>query len=404
LSNPNWFSRCFKMTITSSTVRHSTHAAEKVEDTTNQPEHVSRSTRKRIWIDLDNTPHVPFFAPIIGELESRGYSVMVTARDAYQVCEVADLFHLIYKRVGRHYGKNKVLKVIGTCFRALQLRSVAGGQEVCLAVSHGSRSQILGSRLMRIPSLAIFDYEFTDHSAAFTATWLMAPEVIPRAAIRHAPNRMLSYHGIKEDVYAPTFKPDPSIRSRLGLTSTDVVVLLRPPATEAHYHNPRSETLFNATLEFLSRSDHVIVILIPRNARQAAAIRSSWPELLSTGKMRIPEHAEDGLNLIWHADVVISGGGTMNREAAALGVPVYSIFRGEIGAVDRYLAAEGRLTLLNSPEDLSAKVMLTHRTRSAVSCQTGRSTLTEIVDQIVAVAEAGNCRPGEEAQRAEARR
>ena len=121
---------------------------------------------RRIWIDLDNTPHVPFFAPIIKELESRGYSVTVTARDAYQVCEVADLFHMTYKRVGRHYGKNKALKVMGTCFRALQLRSVAAREKPDLAVSHGSRSQILASGLMRIPSLAIFDYEFAEQSVA----------------------------------------------------------------------------------------------------------------------------------------------------------------------------------------------------------------------------------------------
>jgi len=44
----------------------------------------------KIWIDLDNTPHVPFFKPIIRELEKRGHEVVLTARDAFQVCELAD--------------------------------------------------------------------------------------------------------------------------------------------------------------------------------------------------------------------------------------------------------------------------------------------------------------------------
>jgi predicted glycosyltransferase len=369
-------------------VRETTRVIAGVERPADGQAHPIRAARKPIWIDLDNTPHVPFFAPIISELEALGYSVIVTARDAYQTCEVADLFHLTYTRVGRHYGKSKPLKVLGTCYRAMQLLlRIAKRGGAALSVSHGSRSQILASQLLGVPSLTMVDYEFAGHSAFLKSTWLMVPDVVPKEAMGNTCHNIVSYHGIKEDVYAPSFKPDPSIRSRLDLQATDIVVVVRPPATEAHYHNPLSDSLFNATMQFLGQAPGVKIILVPRNARQGAAIRESWPDLVSTGKIRIPEHVENGLNLIWHADLVISGGGTMNREAAALGVPVYSIFRGKIGAVDRYLADDGRLTLLESPDDLPTQVVLARRQRSAARRQAGRSTLMEIVDQIVAIAE-----------------
>lgn len=347
----------------------------------------NKSGRKRIWIDLDNSPHVPFFAPIVKELERRGYSLTITARDAYQVCELADFFKFSYKRVGRHYGKNKVLKVLGTCLRALQLLSIAAKAKPDLAISHGSRSQVLASGLLRIPSLVIMDYEFTQGSVLFKPTWVMVPEVITKVAFKEKEGHVLHYPGIKEDVYVPSFRPDSSIKARLSLNETDVVVALRPPATEAHYHSARSDELFAATMEFLGQSPGVKVILLPRNAKQAASVRASWPKVFSTGKVITPDRAEDGLNVIWHSDLVISGGGTMNREAAALGVPVYSIFRGQIGAVDRYLANEGRLTLLESAKDVRTKIVLSQRAKAAPSHYGKSATLTEIVKQIVTIVE-----------------
>jgi predicted glycosyltransferase len=346
----------------------------------------SKAVAKRIWIDLDNSPHVPFFAPIIKELEARGYSVLLTARDAFQVCELADRFQFNYRRVGRHYGKNKALKVLGTSYRALQLLLIAARARPDLALSHLSRSQILASRLLGIPSLAIGDYEFAGRPV-LKPTWMMVPDVIPASQVYYGARGVVSYRGIKEDVYVPTFKPDPSIRTRLALNGSQVVVTVRPPASEAHYHCPESDALFAATMEFLRREPDVKVVLVPRNARQGASVRGSWPGMFSAGKVMIPEHAEDGLNLIWHSDLVISGGGTMNREAAALGVPVYSIFRGKIGAVDRYLAQTGRLTLVENEQDISQKVLVRRRKINGVAPYAAGLALSDVVNEIVKVVE-----------------
>jgi len=342
---------------------------------------------KRIWIDLDNTPHVPFFIPIIEELKKRGYSVFLTARDAYQVVELLDLRHLSCKKVGRHYGKAKIMKVLGTIYRALQLIRVAMKEDLALAVSHGSRSQLIAATVLRIPSVVILDYEHAKSLIVTNPTWIMMPEVIYREGDGHHNERALKYPGLKEDVYVPRFCPDPAIRSKLGVSDQEVMITVRPPASEAHYHNPQSDELFHAAIDFLGQKPEVRSVLLPRNERQAASIRNEWPELIKSGQVIIPNHVVDGLNLLWYSDLAISGGGTMNREAAALGVPVYSIFRGLIGAVDRYLSESGRLVLIEKVEDLSSKINLRHWERPETPARTQANTLSVIVENLVSILE-----------------
>jgi len=342
----------------------------------------------RIWIDLDNSPHVPFFVPIIQELAKRGHSTFLTARDCFQVCDLADLYHLSYKRVGRHHGKHKLLKVGGLCYRATQLLPVAWREGPDLALSHGSRSQLICSAMMGVPCISIFDYEFA-RSLQFLhpKSWTMAPEVISAENTSIQRERFLTYPGIKEDVYVAGLKPDPGIRTALGLHPEDLVVTLRPPAEEAHYHSPQSDELFRAAVEFLASHSGVRMVLLPRNHKQGVALEHRWPRLFAEGKIRIPDHAVDGLNLIWNSDLVISGGGTMNREAAALRVPVYSVFRGKIGAVDHYLAKNGRLVLLETADDVHTKIVLAHREPSDTPAAGESRSLQAIVDHVERILE-----------------
>jgi len=350
-----------------------------------------RPGKARIWIDLDNSPHIPFFAPIIDELEKSGYSVLVTARDCFQVCELADLMKLKYRLVGRHYGKNKVLKMTGLCWRALQLMPEMLRFRPQLALSHGSRSQLVVANLLGIPSVTVADYEFAKIWMLVRPTWVITPEIIPSEKVHCSKDRILKYPGIKEDVYVPRFKPDSSILTTLGLErSRDLIVVIRPPATEAHYHRPETDVLFTEVLNFLGNKADVKMVLLPRNERQAADIRANWAALFANERILIPSHVTDGLNLIWHSDLVISGGGTMNREAAALGVPVYSIFRGEIGAVDRYLASNGRLILVERPEEVAEKLVLAKRDRSQEAAHQLSGTLNAIVGHVKTILNKAN--------------
>lgn len=324
-----------------------------------RPRRTASNNGKVVWIDLDNSPHVPFFKPIIDELERKNYRVLLTARDNAQTYELADLHSLNYLRVGKHYGKNKIVKIWTTVIRAIILSLFIKKKQVRLAVSHGSRSQALTAKLLRIPVLSICDYEYT--AGLGGAGWILYPEVLATSRPPGAQDMHFAYPGIKEDVYLPFFKPDLKLREQLGVGADEILVTLRPPATEAHYHNPESEILFEAAVDMLKNTDGVRMVILPRYESQYKYISKKWPQEIKSGKIIIPSEALDGLNLLWNSDLVISGGGTMNREAAALRVPVYSIFRGKIGAVDRWLHEQGRLELVESVEDVHKKIKVEKR-------------------------------------------
>jgi uncharacterized protein len=320
---------------------------------------LNRCTKnKKIWIDLDNSPHVPFFIPIIKELEKGGHTVFLTTRDCFQVCGLADYYNLDHRKIGRHYGANRLRKVIGTIWRSLQLAPIILKEKPDLSLSHGSRSLILLSSLLGIPTVLFFDYEYSERLPFVRPALGIAPEVLNSTDLRKDfKGGIRGYSGLKEDVYVSSFKPDPSFLKKLNLKEADIIATIRPPANEAHYHNPESEKFFFTVVEFLGSNPDVRMVILPRNEQtQKELIYKTWPKGCDEGKIVIPEQVLSGLDLIWHSDFVVSGGGTMNREAAALGVPVYSIFRGKIGAVDRYLAEKGRLTLIENVDDVKSKI------------------------------------------------
>ena len=362
-------------------------SAEKVSVLKHSKKRKGPPIQKKIWIDLDNSPHVPFFLPIIRELRKRGHQILLTGRNSYQVCELLELHHLSCKVIGGHWGKHWALKVLGTCLRAIRLVPIALKEKPDLAVSHGSRAQLIASKTLGIPTVLMYDYEFVARVGLFHPDWIFVPRYLSSFRDFEVRKRLLKYPGLKEDVYVRRSRGETSVKSQLGLLPTDLVVTVRPPASEAHYHNAEAETLFDAALHLLLEQPEVRVVLLPRNERQAKALRQAWGTAVAQRKIVIPEHAVDGLDLIWASDLVISGGGTMNREAAALGVPVYSIFRGRIGAVDQHLAAEGRLVLLESVEDVRTKIRIARSNPASRKSIDRSPALQAIVEGIASIAE-----------------
>jgi len=343
---------------------------------------VSTAPTVKIWIDLDNTPHVPFFIPIIKELERLGHKVVLTARNAFQVCELADEKGLKYETVGHHYGKNRIKKIFGLFLRSMQLVSFLRREKPDLALSHGARSQILTSNLFRIPTILITDYEHSRTIPLAKPHWLIVPESLLGRKMVINPEHIMYYRGIKEDVYAPGFTPNPGLMKYLGLQDQDIIVTVRPPADEAHYYNPESTVLFNELMNRLIRTPGVKAVLLPRHAIQEEKCRTNHKEWFADGQTIIPDKAIDGLELLWSSDLVVSGGGTMNREAAALGVPVYSIFRGKIGAVDEMLEKEGRLTLVKSKDEVWTKIKFVRRDKSLFPLAIAKPALEDIINHI----------------------
>ena len=339
----------------------------------------------KVWIDLDNTPHVPFFIPIARELEKRGHRVVFSARDAFQVCELADQKGMKYTSIGKHYGKSSFMKVAGLFWRTMQLLPFFFRERPKIALSHGARSQIVLSNLLRVPSVLAIDYEHARTLPLAGPRWEIIPDSMSADGFHCKAERILKYRGIKEDVYAPDFRPDEKLLTELGLSKDDLVITVRPPANEAHYHNPESEALLTTLMDRICKTEGVRAVMLPRNKGQEQQLRAEHPEWFANNKTIVPQRAVDGMNLLWFSDLVVSGGGTMNREAAALGVPVYSIFRGKMGAVDRKLEQEKRLTMIRIVEEVKTLIEIKRRDKSRLPEGNSRPALADIVDHVEAI-------------------
>lgn len=348
---------------------------------------------RSIWIDLDNSPHVPLFVPIISHYRNIGVDVIVTAREHSQTIEMLHLagFDGAFTVIGRHYGKSKLAKALGLAKRARQLATFVRERcrgPIALAVSHGSRSMVLAAWWMRIPVLTLYDYEFTETRIFNTLSdRVCVPEAIPDDVLDQislSPDKRAKYPGIKEELYVATFEPEGAFRQKLldqyDISQTSVLAVLRPPATTANYHARESDVLLDAILLRLLGEPDVFTLIVPRTPHQADEIGDSIRQMPQSAKYAVLDHAVSGLDLLSVADLVISGGGTMNREAVLLGIPVYSIFAGRQGALDAKMEKEGLITFVRTPADVE-KIQLRRRGRSeALDKQTG---LTGRVERFV---------------------
>lgn len=325
---------------------------------------------------------MPLFAPIIRHYRELGVEVILTARNHSQTIDLLDLhgFAGTYTVVGTHYGKSKFHKVRGLLVRAKQLASHINKQPILIAVSHGSRSMVLAAKWLKIPVVTMYDYEFTETSIFNRfSNIVLVPDRIPDEVldeIKLAAAKRRKYPGIKEELYVKNFIPAPDFRSQFlkqhGADENAIFAVLRPPATTANYHSEKSEVLLDEILHFLLNAHNVFTVIVPRTVEQGEQLRSSTQNVPdSTGRFVILNDAVDGLQLGFASDLLISGGGTMNREAALLGVPVYSIFAGRQGALDRQMEAEGLITFIRDARDLS-KMRLQHRDQHNPFALTGR--------------------------------
>lgn len=317
----------------------------------------------RVWIDLDNSPHVLFFKPIIARLEQEKVETLVTIRDFSQTEDLAKQHGLQYKVVGKHRTHKLLIARAGeTLRRAAQLAMVIRKEKPTAAISHGSRALVLAARALKIPSMTLYDYEFVSASIFNKlSTRVLAPEILQDRLVGQGLDvrKFTGYPGLKEDVYVHECSPNPAVLTDLALDPERLIVTVRPPANWAHYHNSESESLFTALIERLRRERDAQIVIIPRTEEQRL-------ELIRTHRLNeepfiVLDRAVDGLSLMWYSDAVFSGGGTMVREAALLGAKVYSTFAGRMGRADQYLVSQGRLAMIGSAKELE-HIILSKRT------------------------------------------
>jgi uncharacterized protein len=335
----------------------------------------------KIWVDLDHSPHVQVFRPLLTEFRRAGAEVLVTVRDFNQTVGMCRLWNIPHTVVGKHGGGTKTGKILNLIQRAWQLRRVASRFKPDVAVSHGSRTQIVAAKTMGVPSVVMMDYEYTEaHIFKSLPRRILMPAPIPEELLRTQGfplHKVRRYDGLKEELYLPLFKPEPGFRRGIGVPEEALLVTIRPSAMVANYHDARSEDILLELLKRAVATPGAWPLFISRTREDRAFVTRHFPP----GQVHFLEQAVDGLQLIWQSDVLISGGGTMNREAAVLGVPVYSIFTGRRPFLDEHLAAQGRMRFVDAMD----KIHLVQFDKRSIppSGPTVRSTLARDVAQMI---------------------
>ena len=310
------------------------------------------TTQGMVWIDLANSPHVLFFEPVIAELQRREVEVRVTARDFAQTAPLSRRLPVPVEVLGVHGGAHLAGKGRALAGRVARLRRWGRAAQPSVAVSHNSYAQTAAARSLGIPVMTAMDYEFqpANHLAFRCADLVAVPDVYPLDALRRQgakPRSTWRYPGLKEEITLAGFEPRPAYLESLGIDTSTSVVVVRPPADMALYHRFENP-LFARLLQLLADDESLTVLLLPRTLEQAGRLAAAgFGELLWRGEVL------DGPNAIAAADAVLSAGGSMNREAALLGTPAFSVYAGRLGGVDRTLVADGRLRLLRSAADVA---------------------------------------------------
>ena len=309
----------------------------------------------RVWVDMTNVAHPIVLRPLVELLERDGHEVEISARPLSHTLDLLDAWGHRYTAIGRHGGASKAGKARAAVDRIARLLSFARGRRFDHALAHASADLPPVCRALRIPNTTMFDYEWATlqhHVICRLATRVLVPEAIPPERLRRygaKPPKLVRYPGLKEEYYLSDFEPDRSVLEKLGLPAGERLCVVRTPPSYALYLGGSENELLPPLLRRLERQGCWTVVLT-RTAEQRGAVNSLGLERTVT-----PERAQDGRSLVALADALVSAGGTMNREAAVLGTPVWSIFDGPLGGVDELLVREGRLNILRDPEQLTVE-------------------------------------------------
>src|SRR3954454_18686565 len=324
---------------------------------------------------MSGPAHVLVLRPIIERLRAQGHEVLVTARVYTQTLELLELHGMSYTLIGKHGGASRVRKVMRLIQRTAGMQRFGRGKGFDLAIAHGSNDIAIASRLLGIPESNMHDYEVAvaQHQVGCRlAKRVIFPDSVPPERLKRfgvTPEKLFQYPGIKEEYYLSDFEVDEHALEKLGVDTGRVVVVVRPPPDVSLYHR-RSNPLFPQVLARVGSEPGVHAVVLPRTEEQRAYVKE-----LALPSLIVPDHAVEAQSLVTLADLVVSAGGTMNREAVALGTPVYTTYGGRLGGVDEALIRSGRLRPLTDPR----AVELRKRTAEATPIRRDPAFLVETI-------------------------
>ncbi len=321
----------------------------------------------RIWVDLTNTAHVLVLRPLVELLEGDGHEVELTARPLSHTLELLDDWGHPYTALGHYGGVSPAGKARAAAGRVVDMLRFGRGRGFHSALAHGSTDLPMACRALRVPNSTMFDYEWAtlQHNVnCRLANRVLMPDAIPAERVARygaRPPKLIRYPGLKEAYYMADFEPDTAVLEQLGVDRELPLCVVRTAPSYALYLGGSENPLLPRLLRHVVEAERAQAVVLARTPEQREDLRA-----LGLERVIVPDRAVDGRSLVAFADALVSAGGTMNREAAVLGTPVWSIFEGKMGAVDELLAREGRLRFLEDPQEVKIERKPAGRTEQRV--------------------------------------
>jgi hypothetical protein len=315
---------------------------------------VAPVARGWVWVDFENTPHVLFLEPIILRLREAGWEVRITAKPQSHTLELAAARGLPVTAIGAGDLVGGMRKIVGGLKRAAELAAWVGWRDRPRLLVSSSRTAALSAQALGVSTIGLLDYEHAEHrTLARASRSLFLPDLLRDASLPPATRRIARFYaGLKENLYLDSCGLDRQQERRaLGVSEDCCFIVARPPATTAHYAAGDGARLWLDAVRALGSRPGVVVLVMPRSAPQSGALEGA---LAGLPNVRVQREVFPGPGPVAAADLVLGGGGTMNREAAVLGVPVWSLFTGPTPYIDEKLSHEGRLRWVRTGEQLAA--------------------------------------------------
>lgn len=303
----------------------------------------------KIWIDIQLPPGTQFFRPFISEFSEYG-EICVTARDCAETVGLLENFGIKHYVVGSEKSTISMVKVLNTIKRSLNLYQKVKNFDVCFAL--GNLHSIYVSKMKGKLCINFMDNELglkgiSERRSAFdfgvvkSQTWLadaiIVPSVFPLEGLvadGMKRERIFTFNGLKEDVYLADYKPNSSILAEIPF---DNYIVIRPESSAIYKENVPS-LIPKLTKRLVSEEFNIIYL--PRNMKDVEMVQN----LRASGRIFIPERPLNGLDLCYFSQAVLSGSGTITREAVCMGKKAVSFFPGKnFLAVDLSLIRERRL-------------------------------------------------------------
>lgn len=334
--------------------------------------------KKTIWFDFENAPHVWVLKPLYEHFQKKGFECICSARNFSYTLDLLKKAGINAQAQNIIVSRNRLIKIVMTLLRVFKLVMLYKKRKIDLAVSHGSRSQILAAKILRIPAISLDDYEKSDQFFVRFTQKTLVPVVIDKSSWGRFKDRIEHFPGLKEQVYLSDYTPGEDIIKRLGLDEKKVIVLLRPEMSTSHYYKRRSSYLLWCILNYLVYHKNISVVLLPRNSSQKDEISRFFND--HKIDFIIPDPGSYGFGIVFAADLTIGGGGTMLRESACLGIPTYSYFSGEWGDVDNYLVSINRLVRIKGEEDIKKIKVIKRNKELSPICSEGKNFIVEYLE------------------------